>query len=219
MTPTLNIPAKRTPIPFGVFFSVSALVFTLVFACAAIKTMLTPRVYAGTTQLEIRERSAALQGGAETPDIRQIATAAISSEAVLQKVIYKKDLNNYWGNKYFNGETLKSWQTLQLLQARLNVWVVPRTSLVKIAVGDDNPGDAAVLANEVANAYIDFMATNKAGVEVQIMDQAHSVNVPIRPNVALNLIFGAVAGIFIGVGAGLAAAIYFYIKTDNQIST
>jgi capsular polysaccharide biosynthesis protein len=211
--------ARRPPIPFGVFFSVFMIVFTVVFGWTAISTTMAPRSYASYSRIEISPKS-----GGEKPrwtasdhNFTKTETEIILSEQLLQKVIVSLNLNEKLGNKYFNGETLKSWETLELIKSRMTVCSVPDTSLIEIRVYDDNPTDPAVLANAVANAYINYVSTNSGSVDAQIVDKAYPIKVPIRPNVVVNLTLGTSIGIFLGFIVGTAVAGFVYIKNRNDL--
>ena len=77
----------------------------------------------------------------------------IQSDWVLGKVIQDLDLNKEWGQKYAGGATLKTGETIALLKSRLEFRPVRHTSLVEIRVSSDKPGEAARIANAIAEAY------------------------------------------------------------------
>ena len=57
------------------------------------------------------------------------------------------------GQKYARGRTLEIDETLRLLKQRLNFYPVYNTKLIDIAVTDENPVEAAKIANAIAQAY------------------------------------------------------------------
>ena len=211
-------PMKRTPISLGLFFSVFMLVFTVVFGWTAISTTLEPRAYASYARIEIHRKFDGQKQEQVPSDYTFTETEAefISSELLLQKVIVGMDLNEAWGRRYFDGETLKSRETLVLLRGRMTVKAVPDTTLIRIEVGADNPADAAALANAIASAYINYTVTNSGNVTAQIVDNAYPMHGPIRPNVAVNMVEGTLVGILLGFMAGTAVAGFVYLKNRND---
>ena len=216
----MNAPAKDRPgIPVGVFFAVFIVVFTLVFGYCAISTQLMPRSYASDARIEVGSKSVGekSQPAAAGYNLAKTEAGFITSELLLRKVISDLDLNVKWGQKYFNGETLKTWETLKILQGRIGVYPVPDTLFIRIIVYDDNPQDAAVMANAIANSYVNYTASNSATTQAQIVDNAYPAKRPIKPNVALDIILGAVFGVFLGGAAGVAAAVVVYVKNRNKL--
>lgn len=121
------------------------------------------------------------------------------------------------GQKYFNGETLKSWETLQLLKQRITVGRVPDTALIEVRVFSDNADEAAVLANAITTTYVNDVSTGSRVVTAQIIDNAHAIKAPVRPNVMFNLISGALIGVFLGSIVGIGVAGFVYIKSRNEL--
>ena len=129
---------------------------------------------------------------------------------ILGPVIDQLNLNAEWGRKYFAGETLPTAKSLELLKARLELRPVRNTQLIAITVNSDDWNEAAKIANAVAESYRDYRAANAAKTNpqtpnltlVQITDRAEPGRAPVRPNKPLNIVLGAVAGIFLGLLAG-----------------
>ncbi|MDR3457374.1 MAG: hypothetical protein P4N60_08010 [Verrucomicrobiae bacterium] len=216
----MDAPVKEQPkIPFGVFFAVFMVVFTLVFGFCAISTELMPKSYASDARIEVGTKSAGENGRPAATGYNLAKTEAgfITSELLLRKVISELDLNQRWGQKYFSGETLKTWETLKILQGRIGVYPVSDTLFIRIIVYDDNPQEAAVTANAIANAYVNYTSTNLGNVQAQIVDAAYPVKRPIKPNVALDMILGAMFGGILAAAAGVAGAGFVYVKNRNKL--
>jgi uncharacterized protein involved in exopolysaccharide biosynthesis len=77
----------------------------------------------------------------------------IRSDAVLGEVIRQLDLVRRWGLQSTNGAASEAEAALRHLRRSLELVPVPKTSLVDIRVIDAEPGEAAMIANAVANAY------------------------------------------------------------------
>ena len=107
------------------------------------------------------------------------------------------------GKKYFNGELLKTPESLEILKNRLILRPLHSTKIIAITAYSDDPREAAAVANAVIEAYLDYAGEKKypAGA-VEIIDHAEPTRVPIRPNKPLNITLGAMFGVFLG---GLAA--------------
>ena len=77
----------------------------------------------------------------------------MQSQIVLSNVIAGMNLNVKWGQKYFNGETLKTSETMEILKQRMLLAPVKNTKLISITVYSDDKNEAAQLANAIAEAY------------------------------------------------------------------
>ena len=86
------------------------------------------------------------------PNLIQIESEAIQSEAVLGKVIKDLNLNAEWGKKQ-GGGTLTTAETMAQLKKKLDLRPVQNTSLLEIGVKSDKPEEAANIANAIAGAY------------------------------------------------------------------
>jgi uncharacterized protein involved in exopolysaccharide biosynthesis len=160
------------------------------------------------------------------PYFIQTEFEVLQSGLVLDAVIAQLNLNVEWGRKYFNGETLKTTETLEILKGRLSLAPVRGTKLIAITVYSDDPREAARVANAIGEAYRDYRNRTRAeqlakAVEVlppgpqrdaaqlalqkpqptlvQIVDRAEPGKYPVKPNKPLNLALGAVAGGLLGL--------------------
>lgn len=215
-------PDASTRIPIGIFFWVFIFVFTLVFGISVVCTSIAPKSYVGGTRIEVKYKFTDGKQSRSEKEYYDIALAktesgVINSEVVLRKAIHDLDLNNAWGKKYFHGETLKTWETLDILKGRIIVRPIPDTTLMEIRVYDDNPIDAAATANGVAQAYAGYVATNRVELEVQIIDSAYPAKNPVRPNKSLNYFFGVVTGVFLGLLAGTGVALIVFLKNRKAL--
>jgi capsular polysaccharide biosynthesis protein len=206
---------SRGPFPTGLLFSVGFIVFTLVFGWSAISTILAPKSYASFSKVEIRSKTGASRTGNDNV-LANSEAEVISSELILKPVIRSLNLNQAWGKKYFNDETLKSWETMEILRSRILVRAIPGSSVVEICVYDDNPNDAAVQANAITSAYMDYVRTNSGNVDVQILQTAYPGKAPVKPNVPANLTVGVLAGVFIGAACGTAISLFVYLRGRKE---
>ena len=199
-------------------------VFTLVVGASIIITSLSPKAYLGKARIKLEYKEA---NGKSTraerrtydPILAGTETRIINSEAILNQVIGELNLNAAWGKKYFSDETLKTWESLAILRNRIDIHPLPGTTLIEVKAFDDNPGDAAKIANTVVKVYADYAATNADEPQVEIVDSAYAYNAPVRPNKALNLTIGIFAGILLGVIAGTGIALFVFLKDRKSLRT
>jgi len=105
------------------------------------------------------------------PYFIQTTFEIMQSSLVLSNVISTLNLNVEWGKKYFNGETLKSTETMEILKGRMGLAPVRNTKLISITVYSDDAKEAALLANTIADAYKNYRLdtraqTTRKGLEV-----------------------------------------------------
>jgi len=128
-----------------------------------IKSAFTGKVVrSATIKLERDQTDVASSRGQQTtagvydPYFIQTETEVIKSQAVLDKVIEKLNLNKLWADKHGAGLPLQTSDTRQLLQKRLDLRPDKNTSIMDIRVTSDNPEEAASIANAVAAAYQNY---------------------------------------------------------------
>ena len=80
----------------------------------------------------------------------------MQSEVVLSNAISEMNLNVEWGKKYYNGETLKTTETMELLKRRMDLKPVRNTKLIAITVFSEDKNECARLANAIAAAYQEY---------------------------------------------------------------
>jgi capsular polysaccharide biosynthesis protein len=141
----------------AVFFTVFTLVFLPVLLVSVAVTYILPESYASTARIKVRPDEAVEAGAtAYDPYFLQTTCEIIKSQLVLGPAIKALDLNTTWGKKYFNGETLKTAESMQILKQRLQLAPVRNTMLVAITVYSDDRNEAADIANAIAMSYRDF---------------------------------------------------------------
>jgi uncharacterized protein involved in exopolysaccharide biosynthesis len=79
---------------------------------------------------------------------------AISSDIVLSNVVETLDLNTEWGKR--DGRSLDTAETIKLLRPRMDLSLLQNTKIVEIRVTDEDPNEAARIANGIAKAYLDY---------------------------------------------------------------
>lgn len=136
---------------------------------------------ASTARIKVESDAPAADGQSPAYDPYFIQTTfeIIQSELVLKRVVDKLNLNVQWGRKYFNGETLKSWESLKILKDRLQLAPVRNTKLIAITVYGEDRKETADIANAVAVAYEEYrveshratVTADLAALQEQFQDQ------------------------------------------------
>lgn len=197
--------------PFVAFIVVFLVVTISVSIIATVVTFILPESYASTARIRVTP-----DRPSDTVQVSDtfIATTCetIKSAVVLNSVVEKLNLNESWGKKYFNGERLKTAESLEILKPRLEVAPVRNTMLISITVYSDDKMEAAQIANEIADSYRNYrLQTYNGSLSlpeslVQVTDPAEPGRAPVKPNkplnIALGLLFGGVIGALLG---GIAA--------------
>jgi len=205
---------RRCYLPAG-FLSSFLTVYLVVFGASALVTAIMPESYLSMTRIEIQRNAAQPSSpnlaprvsGFYDPYFIQTEFEVIQSDVVLGKVIRDLDLENKWGQRYGRGQRLKPQEVLGLLKMHMDLRPVRSSNLIEIRVFSEIPEEAAVIANKIAEDYqayeqSTFGATTASPVSVQIVDVANPGPRPVRPNKAMNLAIGALAGLLLGTIAG-----------------
>jgi len=139
-------------------------VFLITAIIATAVTFILPESYASTCKIKVENEINDNAGGSAPtaaqssydPYFIQTTFEIMNSSLVLSNVISSLNLNVEWGKKYFNGETLKTSETLEILKTRMALAPVRNTKLISITVYSDDAKEAALLANTIADAYRNY---------------------------------------------------------------
>ena len=162
--------------PVSTFALVFIVVFLLVFATSVAVTYILPESYASTARIKVEPDNVTTGQPFSDPYFVQTTFEIIQSELVLKPVIDKLDLNSAWGKKYFNGETLKTTETMEILKQRLQLAPVKNTELIAITAYSDDKLEAALIANAVAESYCNYhqsSRTESAEKGMKILEQQY----------------------------------------------
>ncbi len=140
-------------------------VFLITAIIATAVTFILPESYASTTRIKVESDVNDIASLLNTPTASmsgfdpyfiQTTFEIMQSQIVLSNVVSRLNLNTEWGKKYFNGETLKTSETLEILKGRMSLAPVRNTKLIAITVYSEDRNEAANLANAIAEAYRDY---------------------------------------------------------------
>jgi polysaccharide biosynthesis transport protein len=185
MDPIKNPALPETKLHFLDYWRVirirKAIIITVFLITAIIATAVTfilPESYASTCRIRVKNDVNDIGGGLAQsyqqsyfdPYFIQTTFEIMQSELVLSNVISALNLNVEWGKKYFNGETLKTTETLEILKQRMGLAPVRNTELISITVYSDDPKEAALLANTIADAYKNYRLETRKQVSRKGLD-------------------------------------------------
>lgn len=97
-------------------------------------------------------------------------------------------------------ELLLSTKLSEALSDQIVVGTKANTRHITITVTDEDPQFAAMIANKVASVFIATVVEKMGAANVQIIDSAIAPTVPSSPNTKLNIVLGAMIGLFLAVG-------------------
>ncbi|MBI1177052.1 hypothetical protein GC207_06385 [bacterium] len=123
-----------------------------------------PDQYRATTQVRVREIRIARAFGSFFP---QEEEEHIRSNPVLLRVIDGAKLDEKWSGKFGEGRMLTRSNLVGLLRKRIEVQFQNGTGYFDINLTDDDPREAAQIANLVAESYRDFMREQQQQLKLQ----------------------------------------------------
>jgi uncharacterized protein involved in exopolysaccharide biosynthesis len=165
-TPYANTTTESKAL-FRRVFVVVALLITIVSVAI---TFILPETYASTARIKVATDQS-LADGTANGDVPYLAKlfGSIQSEAVLGPMMDKLDLKSTWSQKYFNGKTVETQDGLAILKGRLSLVPVGGPAFIEITFYDDDPNEAARIANAVADSYRDYRVQQENAPMVQAM--------------------------------------------------
>jgi len=164
-------------------------------------TFILPESFRSTARLKLewgRENAIPLS------DARLVQTEVevIESELTLGKVVEVLDLNEEWGRRYNEGQSLKTSESVRLLKGMLEARASQNHNVVGISFYSQDPTDASRVANAIMDAYISQSNADTNGLKVTMIEKARPSLRPVRPNKPLNIICGMLLGTVLGLTVG-----------------
>lgn len=98
---------------------------------------------------------------------------------------------------------LETALTASQLASKIEIATQDDSQVFSIIVTDENPFQAAKIANEVALTFQDEIGNIMQVENVTVISEAEPSENPISPNSTLNLIIGLLVGLLIGIGTAL----------------
>ena len=137
-------------------------VFLLVAITTTLVTFILPESFASTVRMKVEKDASDIGGGLKDnlggsagfdPYWVQDQFETIQSKLILYQVITNMHLNKKWAEKYKEEGDFKTEQTYGLLKSKVDVRQSRGTSLIEIRVLSEDKGEAADIANEIAEVY------------------------------------------------------------------
>ena len=152
--------------PAAIFLAVFAVVFLVVLTISVAITFILPESYASTARIKVESDAPTANGQppAYDPYFIQTTFEIMQSQLVLSNVVARLNLNVEWGKKYFNGQTLKTTETMEILKPRMQLAPIKNTKLIAITVYSDDKHEAAQIANAIAESYRDYRQATRAAL-------------------------------------------------------
>ena len=119
-----------------------------------VSMLLQPNVYRSVATVEAGRQPGSLTG--YDPYFLLTEFEIIKSHDVLTNVIATLNLSESWGKKYNRGPRLSDSKTEKMIKRQLGLDHVNNTKFIEIGVYDDDPNEAAKLANAIAERYCEF---------------------------------------------------------------
>jgi capsular polysaccharide biosynthesis protein len=118
--------------------------------------LLSPPQYAATVQIEISKQPDSAGNFSYDPYFIQTEFEIMQSQVVLSNVVAGLNLNVVWGKKYSTGEPLKYAECYVIIKNHLRFTLVQNTKMVDITYCNDNPKQAADVANAIGVIYKEY---------------------------------------------------------------
>jgi capsular exopolysaccharide synthesis family protein len=148
------------------------LAFLLVLMTSAIVTYFQPREYKSSVFIEVKstaENPRIFSGDANQPihdpQLAPTVYQVVKRTSILYPVVDELKLQDKWAK---NGPRVSREQCFQMLRGRIQVEEVRNTDLLEIGVFDQDPQEAADIANKIVAVYQD----KRVEEEKQIMNRA-----------------------------------------------
>jgi capsular polysaccharide biosynthesis protein len=143
------------------FCGLAALIIGLLLGARGIDLLFSPIKYKATVLIKIEPDVVTDDSGSHSsvvpydPYFMETELKIIESEKVLSNVVQALNLDEAWGKHYSHG-TLSMNEAIQLLRWRMEIMTPQDTRLVQISVWDEDPAQAAQMANSIVRAYRDY---------------------------------------------------------------
>jgi uncharacterized protein involved in exopolysaccharide biosynthesis len=159
----LGGPPEVWPVTVREFGGLTLLAIGCVLLVTGACLMLVTETYSSTARIRVERQQpvipAAGLGEQQIPSpydpyFIQTEFEVLQSQVILGRVIEELKLNDVWGKKY--PHVLKTQETMELLKRQMELRPVRNTSIIEIRVYDEDPQEAAQIANAIARIYANY---------------------------------------------------------------
>ncbi|HEY2123814.1 MAG TPA: hypothetical protein VGH07_09495, partial [Chthoniobacterales bacterium] len=154
------------------------LVFILVVSTDGVVTYFTPKEYSSFATIELKpdmtpvrifdDQAASVDNAGRDQKFVPTQFQIISRKGVLYPVIDQLDLQKKWAVK---GEPFPKESAYNKLRGMLSLEEVRNTNLIQITVYSVDPGEAALLANTIAQVYMDQRISERQALVAKGLEQ------------------------------------------------
>jgi uncharacterized protein involved in exopolysaccharide biosynthesis len=154
------------------------LIFVVVLGTAAVITYFMPREYSSFATIELRpdmtpvrifeNQPATSDNRGFDPKFTPTQFQIITRKGVLYPVIEKLELEQKWGLK---GQPLPKELVYTKLERMLSLQEIRNTNLIQITVSSVDPAEAALLANTIAQVYMDQRISERRDLVAKGLEQ------------------------------------------------
>ena len=131
---------------------VSLLIFGGVLGSAGLWKLLQPDEFRAVASVQVSEPPPTDSGSY----FLLTEFAVLQSDRVLTNAAASLNLNERWGKKYNHGQRLSDPQAEERIKSHLELQNLRNTDVIEIITYDDDPDEAAQLANAIARSYDQF---------------------------------------------------------------
>ena len=143
------------------FWVIFTILILTVLSGAYVSEEVLPKIYSANTQLEIKPRGTVVvptldmgnTDGHFDSTTFQAEFEIMQSPRVLNPVIQQLNLEKKWAREVFKKPVISQQEALDYLNSLLHIDFKRGTDLVVITASDQDPKDAAAIANSVADVY------------------------------------------------------------------
>ena len=197
--------ARTYPATPHLFPAVFMTVLLLVLGVGGCDVLTSPGWYRSTARLGLRLGTSPDSRPVPDPQLIKTECEVIRSDDILRPVIEGLDLNKQWGKRYHEGYPLKTSETRVFLKRRIDVRSIPDTWFIEIRAHSEQAGEAALLANNLAETYRDHLLKSAQGptaIQAEFLDHAVPATSALAQYKWVPLIGYALLGLCLAFAAG-----------------
>lgn len=169
-------------------------VFLVVVIATGALTFALPKMYMSVARIQVQPATPNPQEPVPfDPYFIQTEMEKLRSMEVAHRVAERLNLKREWAGR-FGAESMSTREAAIQLNQRLDLRQTRNTWLIEIRFYSESAGEAAEIANAVAETSREMRPNH-----ITIVDRAEPSRRPVRPNVPLNLALGVGAGALLGL--------------------
>lgn len=145
-------------------------IFLLVVTTTTFVTLILPEKYTSMVRMMVKKDSRDAQGVSVSssdfnsgfdPYFIQTQFEMIQSQEILYQVILDLGLNESWAKRFGNPIPFENKETFKFLTGRMGVRQLRNTEYIEVSVTSEEPEEAALIANRIAEVYKEHRIANR----------------------------------------------------------